>query len=424
MRHPPQHPHNPCALGPNEQAPAKFWELLRRNTRFQKAVTRLAELDQRPRLPDGSTERQPREIGLAMVRRLRQLHPFAATALQWLVPEPLFEISHAAIPADLDLAGKQFVSLVTVKLQEGTTPAPADKANWRTYEAQGEHDAHSIANFQGRLWRRGPRVEVQESDDPRFCSKLDPLQEWRDYFERDRKTFTLSTPWRDAPPQFQREFAFLWRHLDSRTTNPITGTRVDAPCEHETNFFTGWDLMSRLGQQPNSEDAARALMFTDLARDYRIFVFPKSIRTRTEARRVADWLAEQLTRSPDGTDLPKREKEALGSPLLWDMLLVYEDRRREGEEHVTALRFTFDSLYLRLPAARRHAAKPVERSVDAVLQHQVAKSVIAEAESTRWHSWLNDFARIHSPLSGQGLVELIFPSVQAALGKSFSETTT
>jgi len=321
MAHAPQHAHNPCSLDENEQNPAKIWELLRRNDRFKKAVARLEELDKRPRLENDSLNRNPRAVGLAMVHRLGEIHAFAAEAIQWLVPEPLFEINHVAIPANLDLTGKDVVPLEFVKIQEGITPDPNDKDHWRTFEAHGDQDAQSVANCNGRPWRRGPHIHLQTSDDPRFCSKVDPLQEWRDYFAEGRK-FTLGTPWRDSPPQFKRQFCFLWRYLDSRTKNPITGTRIDAPCEHETDFFAGWSLLSCLSKNSRQEeDLARAIKFDDLAKHYRVFAFPKSIRSRMEARRMANWLVERLCRPPDGGELPAHESDIYGTPIQWDVFL-------------------------------------------------------------------------------------------------------
>jgi len=321
MAHAPQHPHNPCSLDENEQTPAKIWEMLRRNDRFRKAVARLDELDKRPRLDDSSPQRCPREIGLAIVERLGKSHSFAAVAIQWLVPEPLFEIHHVAILANLDLTSEVTAPLATLKLQVGITANPEDKAHWRTFETHGKEDAQTVTNFNGRPWRRGPHIHLQTSDDSRFCDKVDPVQEWRAYFTDGRK-FTVATPWRDAPPQFKREFCFLWRYLDSRTTNPITGTRIDAPREHETGFFFGWSLLSCVtGHSFRNEDLTRAIIFDDLAKHYRVFAFPKSIRSRTEARRMGDWLVEQLCRLPDGNDLPRHESETYGTPLQWDVFL-------------------------------------------------------------------------------------------------------
>lgn len=325
MAHAPKHPHNPCSLADDERTPAKIWEMLRRNDRFKKAVARLEELDKRSCVENECRRRNSREVGLAMVDHLGDIHNFAGVAIQWLVPEPLFEIHHIAIPANLDLTRKASVSLVTVKLQEGITADPMDTAHWRTFEAQGDQDAESVAYYHGRLLRRGPHVHLQTSDDPRFCSKVDPLQEWRDYFAKDRR-FSVDTAWRDAPPQFKREFRLLWRYLDSRTTNPITGTRIDAPCEHETGFFLNWSMMSCFTKQSfQEENLTRAIMFEDLAKHHRVFAFPKSIRSRMEARRMADWLAEQLCRLPEGNELPRQEPEVFGTPIQWDVFLSLYD---------------------------------------------------------------------------------------------------
>lgn len=155
MAHAPQHPHNPCSLDGNDRIPAKIWELLRRNDRFKKAVARLEELDNRPRLENDNVNRSSRAVGLAMVHRLGEIHAFAAEAIQWLVPEPLFEINHVAIPANLDLTGKDIVPLETVKIQEGITPDPNDKDHWRTFEAHGDQDAESVANPR-RSWCAQP----------------------------------------------------------------------------------------------------------------------------------------------------------------------------------------------------------------------------------------------------------------------------
>lgn len=311
-------------MGETERTPAKIWEMLRRNDRFRKAVARLEELDRRSALVEASHNRRPREVGLAMVGILGKNHGFAGAAIQWLVPEPLFEIHHVAIAANLDLSGKDYAPLVTVKLQEGFTADPNDKTNWQTFEAHGDQDAQSVANCNGRPWRRGPHIHLSTSDDPRFRDKVDPLQEWRDYFRNGRK-FTLETPWRDAPAQFKRTFCFLWRYLDSRATNPITGKRTDAPHEHETNFFRGWSLMSCFNKASfDGEDLTRAIMFDDLAKHHRVFAFPKAIRSRMEARRMADWLVEQLCRLPDGKELPRHEPEMYGTPVQWDVFLFAE----------------------------------------------------------------------------------------------------
>jgi hypothetical protein len=97
------------------------------------------------------------------------------------------------------------------------------------------------------------------------------------------------------------------------------------------------------------------------------------------------------------------------------MLLTYEDRRQNGDEHLAALRYTFDALFLKLPSVRKTAAAPTERTLEAAMQHRVAKKMLVEAESTRWHSWMDDFARIHSPSTNSGFIQLVFPRLEAAL---------
>lgn len=388
MSHAPQHSHNPCSLDPDEQIPAKIWELLRRNNRFKQVVTRLQELDKRPQLQDGYAARCPHEVGEAMVRRLGERNGFAGTALKWLVPEPLFEIRHVAIPAGVDLTGKKFVSLVTVKLQSGTTADPDDQEHWRTYESQRGVDAEGVANLSRRGLPRGPHLQLDRSDDPRFCSKVDPLKEWRDYFT-DGRNFTLSTPWREAPAPFKREFCFLWRHCDSRTTNPITGTRVDAPSEHETTFFQGWSLLPAIGKNTvNQEDMARAWIFDNLAEDYRVFAFPKNIITRSEARRMADWLFCQLA-----ANLPAREPEIYGSPLQWDVFLTVQDLMHEGASLNEALQESFENIHLK--ADHWHEGQPLPDQKN--------------GWAHRGTDWQNTYRLMDSPLAGSGFVQTIFP---------------
>ena len=390
----PRHPQNPCSLDENEQTPAKVWELLRRNDRFRKAAARLEDLDKRPRVADDDLQRRPREVGLAMVSCIGKLHSFAGVAIRWLVPEPLFAVHHVTVPPGVDLTGKQFVSLVTVKLQEGITADPDDNTHWRTFEGHGEHDAQSFANLKGRPWRRGPHVHFQKSDDPRFCSKVDPLQEWRDYFADGRK-FTLDTPWRDAPPEFKRALCFLWRYLDSRTTNPITGTRTDAPCEHETNFFKGWNLLSAIGRNTiEREGLARAFSFDDLAQHYRVFCFPNSIRTRSEARRMAEWLFNQLA-----ANLPAREPELYGSPLQWDILLTVEDLKRGGAPFNEALQESFEKIHLR--ADKWHEGQPMPDQKKGWAQ--------------RGADWQDTYRIMDAPLGGMGFIQKIFPGKPSPL---------
>jgi hypothetical protein len=351
-----------------------------------------------------------------MIQCLRGRHPFAAVALQWLVPEPSFHVTCFGPQEAADANGVVKLRSVIVAEGEGTTADLLDKANWRWRKR-----VEGTPDIAGHIFTRGPEIHWRTSEDPRYADKFDkanPIAEWRDYFSK--RQFTFNTPWQDAPPGFQRTFLHLWCQLDSRGTNPITNTRSGAPERHEVSFFQDFSCYRMLTTitdrgHLSAEDFAHALRFAELSDHYRVFAFPASIRTRMEARDMADWLVEQLVQLPDGSQLPQREKEILGTPLEWEILLAYEDRRRQGDEHTPALQYTFDMLYAHQPAARRHAAKPAERTTDAALRHIVAKKLLIAAESARWYSWQDDFARIHSPLAGTGLIQRIFPRLASVL---------
>src|SRR5207253_1322790 len=92
----------------------------------------------------------------------------------------------------------------------------------------------------------------------------------------------------------------------------------------------------------HQEGLARALMFDDLAQHYRVFAFPNSIRTRSEARRMTEWLFGQLT-----ANLPAREPELYGSPLQWDVLLTVQDLVRAGAPFDEALQESFEKIHLK-----------------------------------------------------------------------------
>jgi hypothetical protein len=319
MAHTPQHPENPCraSLPESEQTPAKIWELLRRNDKFKRAVTKLQNLD--------TLEKTGHVHGLGrvswrIVHTLKKHHEVAGHALQWLVPEPEFRIWWVALPQNLDLTDKREFIYDIVNEGRGTTPNPDDKDNW-SWECPTEGQPRGAV---GESFRRGPTIFWQKSHEPLLCSKFNAIQEWRDYSAKDRK-FTVNTPWCEAPSEFRRTFCWLWRQRDSHSVGPETGLRHDAPEPHETDFFQDWRLVSAIthaakAQKLEHKDMARAFMFDNLARNYRVFAFPKTIRTRTEAKRMKDWLFMQLSCSPDGSKLPKKS-EIFGTPIQWDVFL-------------------------------------------------------------------------------------------------------
>jgi len=427
MPHKPEHPDNPYRpdFQEAEHVPAKVWELLRRNEKFRRALDKLRRLDDEAKT--AGVGGQAWLSARALVAKLKQHHDFAGHALEWLIPEPWFEVRHLALATSVDLAAKTWAPTKSLKIEGGRTPNPKE---WITYLAKGEFDAERVRSIAGGVpMVRGPRIITHTSTDSRLHvdDKVDAIQEWRNY-HASHGPFTLADNWRNAPPGFKRVFCWLWRNRDSRERNPLTGCRTDVPQEHETDFFQNWRLMEALQRaaltgQLTPDDSVRSLTFDEMAKDYRLFAIPRTIRSRTDASRLGAWLVKQLSFNSDGTALPKREKEVFGTSLLWDMLLFYFERRQRGDGHEAALCFTFDLLYLRLPQIRQQAAKPRVQSIEVAVPHLLAKRVLSEAQSTRWHSWLDDFARMYSRESGKGLVQLIFPSFKDAISASLSPSS-
>jgi len=382
MGHAPQHPHNPCSLNENEQTPAKIWELLRWNEEFSRAVIKLQKFD--------ADEKANRVYGLErtsyrIIQALEKHNDFAAHALQWLVPDPQFLIWRIAVPQKWNSAGRFDFDIVAIG--HGTTPDPNDQANW-IWENRVKDRPHGAI---GESFSRGPVVLWQTCNDPRFCSKVDPLQEWREFFEVNKRDFTLETPWREAPPGFRRDFCRLWRQRDSRAVSLDTGLRHDAPEPRETDFFQNWHFGQAFVRgcktgHMDLEAIARSFKFDELANDYRVFAFPKCIRSRMAARDMAEWLVEQLT-----ANLPAREPEFYGSPLQWDIFLTVKDLMRDRASLNEALQDSFDKIHLR--GALDDQGQPNQR----LLWGQ------------RGADWQNNYRAIDAPAGGTGFLQRIFP---------------
>ena len=391
MAHTPQHCDNPCGLQQCEQVPAKIWELLRRNPKFTRVLTVLQSLDARCRVEDPHGGRPLWTNSYHLVQAVARRNPFAGVALEYLVPEPLFLVRHVTLPTDCSSQIEEFVAPVTVRLEEGTTADSTDNEHWRRFESTSECSAMTAYNRSGPLHRRGPTIDHQTSVDARLADRVNPLEEWKDY-QRQHGAFTLSDGWRKVPPGLKRHFEFLWRRLDSREVSPITSQRHDAPEAHETTFFSEWSLMNALGRAAKTgnlskEDLTRSLLYQWLAEDYRLFAIPKAVRSRTEARRLAEWLFQRLA-----CDLPTREPELLGTPLQWDIFLTVEQEMTGGAPLPEALMASFD--LIRLKGALDDNGQPNQRKL----------------WGERGTSWQNEYRTIHSPEAGSGLIQRIFPS--------------
>ena len=323
---------DPCSAPRDEQIPAKIWELLRRNKPFRQAVGQLHRLDTRAKreqaehlrlLAKRRAKRKqhlpcPRSWWVAARKFLQshsEAHPFAASALQWLVPEPLFIIQEVGLPPGDGSDGKPVVFEFR-RLGEGTTPDATDSANWRYYKNP------RMANLTGRRIVRGPEIRWRTDN---FDGPTHLFPEWQDY-AKNHGAFTVNDSWVDVPPGFKRDFQSLWKQFDSRTgANPA----------HETNFFTKFSLLDfarRTSGKLNVEDAARLLDFNRLAHDYRVFAVPRALRTKGAVRAAFKKLAEQVAK-----DLPD-EHALFGTPGQWnDFLAVEALCKRKGTSRESAI---------------------------------------------------------------------------------------
>jgi hypothetical protein len=395
----PQPPFNPCSLKvEGEQIPAKIWELLRRNDRFRRAVRRLTDLDTQVAHLSKAEPRCAHPAWRAAFQMIKALsragrHPFAACALEWLVPEPIFRIRQVA-PRPSKEGGRR---LVTVLRGEGTTPDPRDKRSWRWFSDMAR------PRLRGGWIRRGPELRRRTKEDPRVTDKGEAFKEWEDYGS-DHGPFTGEDSWRDAPPEFRRRFLRLWRQLESRSADPAIEDRAGSPELHEENFFVGWRLQDLLSAAAETgslsvEAVARSLRFDELARDYRLFAVPKAVRTRSEARRLARWIFDQLLIRENGSALPDREREIFGTELQWRIFLTVAALQQDGAPLEEALMESFDKIHLR--EADWHEGQPVPD------------------QRRRWGQygpvWKDSYRKMDSPLTGSGLVQLIFPRFEVAL---------
>jgi hypothetical protein len=309
MAHGSQRCFNPYSLEENEQVPAKIWELLRRNPYFRHIVARLRKLDAKEQIYLTKTGKSHGKDWWTSYRLLKKFtrHPFAHIALQWLVPDPLFQCRIVTLPR-----GKKSNQLRVLRMGVGLKPNIKDNGwVWRSPNMRRRP----------RPITRGPQVILTQSRYRRLRSRVNPVLEWARY----PWPFTFDHPWNEAPPQFRREFQFLWRsQFDCRPVNPVTNDRRDSPEPHETNFFRDWDLVDfRASGNLTQKDSSRLIQFRYLQRHYRVFVVPNTVLTKGTANEMGKWVADELKKGSDlHGDLLKGElldeSELFGRSTEWN----------------------------------------------------------------------------------------------------------
>jgi len=299
-----------------------------------------------------------RWTGCRMVKRCES-NSFAATALRWLVPNPLFLHSKIVLPSDFKKSDK-FVSPDVIRLGRNLHSQPDDGKNWQWFDSSGELDAWSVANIRGWPMQWGPEIQKVVTDEPRLKHLCyDEIAAWRDYFSR--RKFDLDTPWEESPPQFQRVFTGLWsqmlgNHFGVHETDYFKGPNVarklmtnastvvkaanqcianlvsdlgrvkrgesETVCPHVPT--KGGNSMREVPQfvfSPSESDLAKIFHFEDLARN-RIFVVPHVLR-RSDAKKVVEDFQRQLV-----TQLPD-DHELLGTRGFWESHVAIEKIERE-----------------------------------------------------------------------------------------------
>jgi hypothetical protein len=237
-----------------DEPPAKLWELLRRNPKFDATERRLRDLEEvrkkgDPKAWNGATGSAERILSC-----VSRSNPCAETALRWLVFPPLFiRRVIACTPGQQDEAAKGGATDETIRIGWGRQPHASPEDPWKHFRSDyrarphGLDSAESKANIHGWPNCLGPEIWTVTSGDPRLQQKCrDFIAEWEAHFA-DGRCFTAATPWPDTPPGFRRAFAAQWSQLCGRSLVA------------ETDFFQGWRLSSFAARANRTVQAANRL---------------------------------------------------------------------------------------------------------------------------------------------------------------------
>lgn len=364
-----------------DQPSAKLWELLRRNTRFINLSKRLTELDRQAQPCAGATEeaqfvaRTARERGAGIILCLDRINPFAADALRWLAPQPLFVERQVALGADLkDNPRAAPVSTVRMRWSLSAKSVDLEACPWFEGDPPSNVGGRFPLSAESKAFRDVPRrwgpvvtkITPRSSRLRHLCR--DEIAEWRIYFAKHQ--FTIETPWVAAPPGFRRAFCQHWSKQPGGSDQG-----------QETEFFQDWDLGRTLTQlcqllmdanraisdlmhdldriregqaetvfPPRSTVGggfvrsisqfrtdldetiqSKAMAFRELSR-LRVFAVPRPL-TSSDAKAIFKKLGKAVAR-----DLPD-SRSLLGTPAFWsDFEAVETIEREEGVDTGEAIR--------------------------------------------------------------------------------------
>ena len=303
-----KHLFNPCQAPEGQRLPAKIWELLRRNTVFCSEVQKLRALDKRARHEtpkyskiairynravagndaaliakwqpryDVVKDRAIRAKAVSIIEAHQKMHPLAALALIWLVPEPLF---HAYRQRE-------------AQLEEGNGLSPdLTHPSWIWWKSNAPQGAI------GHRTVRGPEIG----------GNLEEWQRWRP----GQALFECVTPWSHLPNSFKSEFVRVWEEqYDRKDAFEFEYVHLSSKVEpvSRTNF-------------------AKYLEFLDIVSRHRLFAVSPGILTTKDAGQAFERIQKQIKQG-----LPESRQHIFGSEAAWRHYLAIIESKLSLREHI------------------------------------------------------------------------------------------
>jgi hypothetical protein len=302
------HLFNPCQVPKSQRLPAKIWELLRRNVSFRCEVKKLHALDKRAKQEtveygeiarqynmataekdtaliaewqsrfDAVKDRPIRRKACRVIETHKKMHPLAALALTWLVPEPLFAACRRR----------------EGQIEEGTGFSPdLNHPSWKWWKSNQPQGATS------HDFVRGPELSGN-------------FEEWLNW-RPGLALFDCATPWNRLPKTFKSEFTRVWHEQYDRK---------DA-------FEFQYIHRPRKAESMTRADFARYLEFLDTITRHRLFAISPGILTTKDVSTAFERLQNRINKG-----LPESREHIFGSEAAWRHYLAIIEAKLSLREHI------------------------------------------------------------------------------------------
>ena len=257
------------SLSENEKNSGKIWTLLRYSKAFQKDVKWFSakyKTATNKRAKQATRENAKCEFH-TKYEEIENINQFAATALQWMFPMPVFENRNPTI-------------------------------GW------GPYIAHKMDG-----------------------DKIDAFAEWKEY-EAAKDFLSLETDWFSVNAGFKRDLIFHYSQIDSRVCNPVKNDRSDAPFPHETDFFNDFELAEIINNGPGVDVELTAKIKTagDLKNLYRVFAVPRHLHSK----KAVDEAFEPIIKAVKDA-LPTKASELFGTDSEWRDFMKLKEIQTESK---------------------------------------------------------------------------------------------